>query len=111
MFKRAVLLKYEIPEVVHKLAKAMIVKLIVRKPSQRLGNLANGYLDIKRDEWFEACRINFRSIVRREEEAPWKPTLKDDFDSSNFDNYSSAENEVDHGKRLTKEEQDLFIGF
>ena len=110
MFKRAVLLKYEIPEHVDELAKDMIQRLLVRKQEKRLGNLANGYLDIKRHEWFEKSGIGFRSILRREEDAPWKPEVRDVFDASNFDSYGE-EKEIDAGKRITKQEQDLFIGF
>jgi hypothetical protein len=43
--------------------------------------------------------------------APWKPTIKDPLDLSNFENYSASEKEVDVSRRLTPEEHEKFLGF
>ena len=111
MFKRIVLVKYEIPAFVNESAKTMIQQLLVRKQSKRLGNLANGYLDIKQYPWFKESDISFKQIIRREADAPWKPELKDPFDASNFDDMIAFEKERDVGRRLTREEQVIFKGF
>ena len=111
MFKRIVLVQYEVPFFVDPLATGLLEKLLVRKQAKRLGNLANGYLDIKKHEWFEASDVNFSAIRRKDHPAPWTPEVKDPFDTSNFDDFSAAENEINTDARLTKEEQDVFIGF
>lgn len=111
MFKRIVLVKYEIPAYINESAKTMIQQLLVRKQSKRLGNLANGYLDIKQYPWFTESDISFKQIIRREADAPWKPELKDPFDASNFGDMSAFEKERDVGRRLTREEQEIFKGF
>jgi len=111
MFKRIVLVKYDIPSFVKELARDLIQNLLVRHQSQRLGNLANGYLDIKNHGWFEDSKIDFRQVLKKNVQAPWKPQVKDPFDSSNFDYFRTTEREVSHGRHLTKAEQELFKGF
>jgi serine/threonine protein kinase len=111
MFKRIVLLKYAIPKEFNDHASTMVQNLLVRMPSKRLGNMSQGYLDIKNHPWFEDSGIDFRSIVKMTTEPPWRPEIKDPFDASNFDDFSSVEKETDHSKRLTQEEQDIFKGF
>ena len=112
MFKRIVLVKYEMPDFLDDSAKSLITRLLVRQQAKRLGNLANGYVDIKTHTWFRAQEVDFKDILKKEAEAPWKPDLKDHFDaSSHFDDYGSKEKEIDYGKKLTKDEQDLFLDF
>lgn len=111
MFKRIVLVKYDVPTYVSESAKSMIAQLLVRKQSNRLGNLANGHLDIKQQPWFEESDIVFKQLFKKEVEAPWIPEIKDPFDASNFDDQSSFENEQDIGRQLSREEHELFQGF
>jgi CRP-like cAMP-binding protein len=63
MFKRIVLVKYTTPDFVSDSAKTMIAQLLVRQPSLRLGNLANGYTDIKEQSWFRESGIDFKQIL------------------------------------------------
>lgn len=111
MFKRIVMVAYEVPIYVDFRAKAMIKKLLTRRQAKRLGNLANGVIDIKRDDWFSGSGIDFRLIRRKEVDAPWVPKVKDAFDASNFDDFSAAEKEDDYEPPLTMEEQELFAHF
>lgn len=111
MFKRIVLVNYEMPFFVDPLATGLLEKLLVRKQARRLGNLANGYIDIKRQEWFESSGIDFPSLRRKEAEAPWVPKVKDPLDTTHFDDFSEMENEINTDARLTKEEQEAFAGF
>jgi CRP-like cAMP-binding protein len=111
MFKRIVMVVYDVPEYVDPLAKSMIMKLLVRRQTKRLGNLANGFIDIKREGWFEASGVSQTAIRCKEATPPWKPELKDPFDTSNFDDFSAAEREDDLGAPLTEEEQAAFTGF
>lgn len=112
MFKRIVLGKYNIPDYVDEEAQALIRQLLVRYPHQRLGNLANGYLDIKKSGWFINTGINFNLLLKKEIAAPWKPKFLDPLDlKETFDDFHAQEKEIDYGRRLTKEEQELFSAF
>jgi len=111
MFKRIVLVKYDIPDFVDGLGGDLIQKLLVRKQRKRLGNLANGYLDVKRHPWFEESGIKYKKILRKKAEAPWIPEVKNPLDASNFDDMSSYERERDSYRPLTKEEHEIFRGF
>jgi protein kinase A len=105
------LVKYEIPKHVDDLADILIQKLLVRRQATRLGNLSKGYLDVKNHLWFEKSSVNFKALLKKEMDAPWKPEVKNPLDSSNFDDFSSIEKEKDTGRRLTREEQNVFKGF
>lgn len=106
-----VLVNYEIPKDVDEHANALIQKLLVRRQATRLGNLSKGYLDIKAHLWFEESKIDFKTLIKNEMDAPWKPDVTNPLDSSNFDDFSSLEKERDTSKRLTMEEQKKFEGF
>jgi protein kinase A len=105
------LVKYEIPKDVNDLAKMLIQKLLVRRQAARLGNLSKGYLDVKNHLWFEESSVDFKALLKKEIDAPWKPEVKNPLDSSNFDDFRSIEKEVDTGRRLTLDEQNVFKGF
>jgi len=86
----------------------MISKMLIRRPPNRLGNLAKGYLDVKGHDWFASEGIEFKKIIRKELPAPWKPEAKDLFGTPpGRDDFI----EESYGARLTKEEQDLFRDF
>jgi protein kinase A len=105
------LVKYEIPKDVNDLAKTLIQKLLVRRQAARLGNLSKGSLDVKNHVWFEESSVDFKALLKKEIDAPWKPEVKNPLDSSNFDDFKSSEKEKDTGKRLTLDEQNVFKGF
>jgi CRP-like cAMP-binding protein len=112
MFKRIVLVIYETPDFVRESARTMIEQLLVRKQSLRLGNLANGCLDIKEQPWFRESGVNFRKILNKTVDAPWKPPIHDPLDASNFGDMTIYEQERSIGRRqLTREEQEKFKGF
>jgi hypothetical protein len=105
------LVKYEIPKDVNYLANTLIQKLLVRRQAARLGNLSKGYLDVKNHLWFEDSSVDFKALLKKEMDAPWKPEVKNPLDSSNFDDFRSIEKEKDTSRRLTVDEQNLFKGF
>ena len=111
MFKRIVMGKYSIPTYVAAEAADMISKLLVRRDIQRLGNLSRGYVDIKNHPWYEASGINFKDVIDKKSEVPWKPVLKDPLDASNFDDFSSYEKDEPKARKLTEAEQEKFIFF
>lgn len=113
MFKKIVLVDYTFPYDMNEYAKALISKLLVRRPSERLGNMAAGYLAVKKDQWFaEDVRIDFRQLIQKKIDAPWKPVVKNPLAlDETFDSYRRQEYGIDFEKPLTKEEQALFAGF
>ena len=109
MFKRIVTLKYSIPEIMNKDARDLVKGLLVRRPSDRLGNRSTGYLEVKSFPWFTQNGVAFRDLIRKQQQAPWVPEVKDSMDSSNFDSFAPPA----HGswRRLTRDEQEKFKGF
>jgi serine/threonine protein kinase len=111
MFKRIVLNDYTTPDFMEPSAKDLIKALLTRRQNKRLGNLANGYLDVKNHPWFELSGISYKKILRKEAEAPWEPNVKDPFDASNFDDYSKDEKDRRSSKAITRKQQEVFKGF
>ena len=111
MFKRIVRGRYSFPPFCNDKASDLIGKLLVRKEMERLGNLSQGYVDIKLHPWYEESNVNFTAVYNKETPAPWTPIVKDPLDSSNFDDFSDIEKERDTGRRLNQKEQDIFKNF
>lgn len=112
MFKRIVLVEYQMHPTIDPVAADLIRKLLVRKIPERLGNLKHGHHDVIEHPWFVANGCNYKKLLKKEIEAPWKPIIKDPFDASNFDSFDDSMNQADHrGFPLSVEEQKLFEGF
>jgi serine/threonine protein kinase len=110
MFKRIVKCQYVIPSLVDPEAASMFRGgLLTRRPAERLGNLSKGYLDVKAVPWFASSGINFANVLQKRQSPPWKPVVKDPFDSSNFDNYKNPAPVKEHS--LSPEEQKIFSSF
>lgn len=110
LFKRIVMVKYQIPDIVSDDAKTVIQKLLVRRQAARLGNLRHGHLCVQHEPWFKP--IDFKKLVKKELKAPWIPKISDPFDSSHFEDFSSEERGSPwYEKELEPEEQDLFKNF
>jgi len=63
----------------------LIHKLLVKDPKMRLGSLVGGELDITGHVWFSD--LDVVTLRCRETTAPWIPTVRDPFDTSNFGNW------------------------
>jgi protein kinase A len=111
MFKRIVMVKFDCPPLVNDDAKDLIQNLLVRRQADRLGNLLRGPVDIRMHPWFQKSQCHYKKLLKKELPAPWVPNVKDPLDSSNFDDYSSIEKQVDHSRSLAIEEQAFFEGF
>lgn len=110
LFKRIVLVKYQLPELgMSEAAKDLIQKLLVRRQATRLGNLSRGHHDLQDHLWFRD--IVWKKLLRKEIKAPWIPDIKDPFDSSHFDDYSSSEVNQRYTGHIAKENQALFKDF
>lgn len=112
MFKRIVLVQYEMHPSIDSVAADLIRKLLVRKVPERLGNMKNGHHDINDHPWFSGNGCHYKKLLKKEIEAPWNPSIKNPFDASNFDDYSDSMGKSDRrGFPLSLEEQKLFDGF
>jgi serine/threonine protein kinase len=109
LFKRIVMVKYQVPPHVSDNAKDLIGKLLTRRQAARLGNLSRGYLDVKEHPWFQS--LDFAKLNDKKLNAPWKPKITNPLDSRNFDDFSSMEKERNRDKPLSAAEQELFKGF
>jgi len=112
VFKRIVRLEYDMPDYLKNTpASNLIQRLMVRQPSKRLGNLANGYLDIKRHPWFKENGIIFKKIRRKEHQAPWVPQAKDPLELNLLQKMMSLDFQEPPSRRLSRSEQEIFKGF
>jgi len=75
--------KVYFPKYFDKNAKALVKKLLVADLSKRYGNLKDGSADIVKHTWFSTYELP--KLETYEYPAPYKPTMKDDQDTSNFE--------------------------
>lgn len=87
-------------------AKDLIRRLLVVRPTDRLGNLASGDKGIKEHAWFES--IDFDAIMSKDADVPWKPKVENVMDSSNFGDFEAPSVSV---VPLGAKHQKLFEGF
>jgi len=75
--------KIYFPKYFDKNAKALVKKLLTADLSKRYGNLKDGSDDILKHKWFSS--LDWQKLEKLEIPAPYKPTMKDDTDVSNFE--------------------------
>jgi len=75
--------KVYFPKYFDKNAKALVKKLITADLSKRFGNLKDGSKDIMDHKWFATYELS--KLEKYEYPAPFKPAMKDENDSSNFE--------------------------
>jgi len=82
--------KYKIPQNFPRDAKDMISKLLVHQPNGRLGCWRNGTREVMGHPFFKG--IEWTRLELKKLQMPYKPLLKDKFDTSNFDTYPDEDN-------------------
>jgi len=75
--------KVYFPKYFDKNAKSLVKKLLVADLSKRFGNLKDGAADILKCKWFESYEL--AKMEANEYPAPYKPQMKDEHDTSNFE--------------------------
>merc|ERR1711920_242703 len=75
--------KVYFPKYFDKNAKALVKKLNTADLSKRFGNLKDGANDILKHKWFQT--LDFQKLEAMEPPAPYKPAMKDEHDTSNFE--------------------------
>lgn len=66
-------------------AKSLTKKLLTPDLSKRYGCLKHGASDIKTSNWFDD--LNWEALLKRKLDAPIKPAVKSNTDTSNFEQY------------------------
>jgi protein kinase X len=85
--------------------KDLIRKLLNPEIKYRLGCQENGE-EIKNHKWFRA--VNFDEIYKKKVPAPWVPQLRNEQDSTYFEEYPDSE---EPAKALSQDQNGLFEGF
>merc|ERR1712232_437811 len=80
------------PKVFGKDAKSLVKKLLVADLGQRYWNLKNKADDVKQHKWFKS--IKWDDLLQKKIIAPFKPAVKGESDTSNFEDYPEDENEL-----------------
>eukprot|EP00747_Dinoflagellata_sp_TGD_P032244 gnl/TRDRNA2_/TRDRNA2_135853_c1_seq1.p1 gnl/TRDRNA2_/TRDRNA2_135853_c1~~gnl/TRDRNA2_/TRDRNA2_135853_c1_seq1.p1 ORF type:complete len:344 (-),score=93.41 gnl/TRDRNA2_/TRDRNA2_135853_c1_seq1:41-1072(-) len=80
--------KLAFPKTFDKHAKDLIKKLVIADLGKRLGNLRNGPLDVKQHKWFKDFK--WEGLIEKKIPSPYKPTVKSEADTSNFEDYPDS---------------------
>jgi|EP00927_Polykrikos_kofoidii_P069080 serine/threonine protein kinase len=81
--------KISFPKMVDKNAKSLVRKLLTAELSKRFGNLKNGVEDIKQHKWFKD--VPWEELLKKTLKAPFMPAVKNEADTSNFEDYPSSD--------------------
>jgi len=81
--------KIVFPKLFDKDAKVLVKKLLTADLGKRFGNLKNGVEDIKQCKWFKEMRWD--KLLAKEVPPPYKPKVKDEADTSNFEDYPDSD--------------------
>jgi CRP-like cAMP-binding protein len=107
-FTRILKMEYTVPDFFTESIKDLVKRLLVRRPTERLGSLASGHLGVQRHAWFLESGIKVKDLLAKRISAPWKPPFVDATRGPSVDDpYHRRENT----RNLTRAEQELFMGF
>jgi hypothetical protein len=71
------------PDSLSPTARDLIAKLLNKNGARRIGASERDVEEIKEHPFF--ARMNWEKLMRKQIEAPWKPVIKSDVDTRNFD--------------------------
>ncbi|KIJ17744.1 hypothetical protein PAXINDRAFT_167709 [Paxillus involutus ATCC 200175] len=92
-------------------ARSILTSLLNRDPLRRLG--VNGAEEIKKHPFFEK-HIDFKKLLQKKIQPPFKPSVSSPVDVSNFDTVFTTEEPIDSyvdGSHLSSTVQAQFAGF
>jgi len=97
--------KIVFPKLFDKNAKGLVKKLLTADLGKRYGNLKNGVDDIKQHKWFKD--LSWEDLLEKKMQAPFKPQVQGENDTSNFDDYPDS----DESPPEVKPNQDPFVNW
>ena len=109
LFRRICKSQYQFPPagVMSMEVEDLLQRFFELDPANRLGSLARGIDEIYSHLWYDP--IDFDALRHKEIRAPWKPSIKDPLDKSNFENWDHLEDKVKQvHPPLTPEQQAVF---
>jgi len=109
LFKNISKCKYKIPKDMDPATVDLVKQLLLRNPSHRLGCLARGGKDVKEHHWFKD--IDFDKLADKAITPPWKPKIKNAMDCSNFGDWDHLKDDYKKEKKLTPQENALFVKY
>ncbi|KCV72224.1 AGC/PKA protein kinase [Fonticula alba] len=89
IYEKIVAARVRFPSVVSQNARDLIHRLLQPDLSKRFGNLKNGAMDIKNHRWFMG--VDWQAVEKLEVPPPFKPVLRGEGDTSNFQQYDEDE--------------------
>ena len=98
--------KLEVPNFLRSSASDIIVSLLEKNPSKRLGNLRGGTEDVMNHRWFRG--VDWKLLAKGKIGSPITIKLAGPDDSSYFEKYPEDE---DKPRKITEEQQKLFADF
>lgn len=66
---------YPLKDTVSMEAKDIVAKLLIKDPTQRLGNLSGGESDILNHKWYANCGLDLNELKQKKVKAPFLPDL------------------------------------
>ncbi|CAG8565754.1 5562_t:CDS:2 [Acaulospora morrowiae] len=110
MYRKILQDELRFPEEVGSEARSLLTGLLTRDPNQRLGN--NGAQEIKEHPFFAS--IDWKKLIQKKVQPPFKPSVKSAIDTSNFDPEFTSETPRDsyvNDSQLSDTIQRQFWGF
>ncbi|KAG0169737.1 AGC protein kinase Gad8 [Apophysomyces sp. BC1015] len=110
MYRKILQDELRFPDEMSSDAKDLLRGLLTRDPNERLGN--NGPEYIKNHPFF--ARIDWRRLMQKKMQPPFKPSVEGAYDTSNFDEEFTSEaplESVVDESQISKTMQEQFAGF
>jgi len=108
-FRNVIKDPYELPSIVPPQAANLIDGFLKKDPSQRIGSLQNGELDILTHPWFEI--LDLHRVRKRKIKAPYRPEVKSPMDCCCFDDWNLKDKSKQRFPKLKAAEETLFEKF
>ena len=105
LFKAIVRGNFKISRRCNDTVSDLVSRVLITRPSNRLGSLARAEIDIKEHAWL--VDVDFDKLRHKKFRAPWKPEVKDALDVSKYDNWDHMQKDEKYSP-LTGKEQKQF---